>query len=137
MASSFDCNSLGLPVHFNLCYSMRIKFLFAWYNLWIGFFIDKEKAWIYFLPLPTIGWIFKFLPDGYKIKRVVKIGFDIETVPTDAWLRPGKYDAMLNSVETICYQIFKGEEPYSAPYPTWWGCLRNNWSRIKLYDTLK
>lgn len=39
---------------------MKIQFLFAWYDLWIGFFYDKNKNWIYILPLPMMGIIIKF-----------------------------------------------------------------------------
>lgn len=37
-----------------------IERIFAWYDLWFGFFWDKKKKWLYFLPLPTIGIIIKF-----------------------------------------------------------------------------
>jgi len=39
---------------------MKIEFLFAWYDLWIGFFWNKEKKWLYILPLPCTGIILKF-----------------------------------------------------------------------------
>ena len=26
---------------------MKIQFIFAWYDLWIGLFYDKKKNWIY------------------------------------------------------------------------------------------
>jgi len=48
---------------------MKIQFLFKWYDLWIGFFYDKKKNWIYFLPLPMIGVIIK-LPEKWSIFRV-------------------------------------------------------------------
>lgn len=38
---------------------MKIKPLFAWYDLWIGAFWDKAKRRLYVLPLPCIGVIFE------------------------------------------------------------------------------
>lgn len=38
---------------------ISIKFLFKWYDLWVGLFYDKHKAWLYILPFPTIGIILK------------------------------------------------------------------------------
>jgi len=29
--------------------------IFAWYDLWIGVFIDRPKRAIYILPLPCVG----------------------------------------------------------------------------------
>lgn len=43
---------------------MKIEFIFAWYDLWIGIFYDKKKKWIYFLPIPMCGIIIKL--DNYK-----------------------------------------------------------------------
>lgn len=39
---------------------MKVEYLFAWYDLWIGFFWDRKKKWLYILPLPTCGIILKF-----------------------------------------------------------------------------
>lgn len=30
------------------------KFSFAWYDLWVGLFIDTNKKKLYFCPIPTI-----------------------------------------------------------------------------------
>lgn len=40
--------------------NFKIEFLFAWQDLWIGFFWDKKKKWLYIIPFPTVGVILKF-----------------------------------------------------------------------------
>jgi hypothetical protein len=34
---------------------MTIKPMFAWYDLWIGVFVDAAKRRIYVFPLPCLG----------------------------------------------------------------------------------
>jgi hypothetical protein len=34
---------------------MRIRPVFAWYDLWVGVFIDTAKRRIFVLPLPCLG----------------------------------------------------------------------------------
>jgi hypothetical protein len=38
---------------------MRIKFIFAWYDFWVGFFFDIEKKKVYFFPVPMLGILFE------------------------------------------------------------------------------
>lgn len=33
----------------------RIKFVFAWYDFWVGAFWDRKKKHLYVLPLPCVG----------------------------------------------------------------------------------
>jgi len=47
---------------------MRIWYIVAWYDMWMGFFWDRKKKWLYFLPIPCVGLIFKF--DGWTPKRL-------------------------------------------------------------------
>jgi len=32
----------------------RLKISFAWYDLWIGLFVDSAKRKLYFCPFPTL-----------------------------------------------------------------------------------
>lgn len=34
---------------------MKIKFIFAWYDIWIGVFIDRQKWCVYIFPIPCFG----------------------------------------------------------------------------------
>lgn len=33
----------------------RVKFIFAWYDLWVGLFWDTEQKYVYFFPIPMFG----------------------------------------------------------------------------------
>ena len=39
---------------------MKIRPLFAWYDLWVGVFWDAPKRRLYVLPLPMCGVVFDF-----------------------------------------------------------------------------
>lgn len=41
---------------------MRIRPVFAWYDLWIGAFWDAKKRRLYILPLPCVGFYLEFQP---------------------------------------------------------------------------
>lgn len=49
---------------------MKIKFIFAWYDLWIGVFIDKAKRKIYIFPIPMFGIVIELK----AIRRCTKCG---------------------------------------------------------------
>lgn len=38
----------------------RIKFIFAWYDLWIGLFFSTKKKLIYIFPIPCLGIIVSY-----------------------------------------------------------------------------
>lgn len=39
---------------------MKVKLIFARYDLWVGFFWDAKKKWLYVFPIPMFGIIIKF-----------------------------------------------------------------------------
>ena len=34
---------------------MKIKPVVAWYDLWIGVFVDRKKRRVYVFPIPCVG----------------------------------------------------------------------------------
>lgn len=36
---------------------MKIKFIFAWYDLWVGVFIDTLKSRLFIFPIPMFGLV--------------------------------------------------------------------------------
>jgi hypothetical protein len=55
-AAQIECDNANITAS----YEAGITIIFAWYDLWVGFFWDKKKKWLYFFPIPCIGIIFKF-----------------------------------------------------------------------------
>ena len=39
---------------------MSIKPIFAWYDFWIGLFLDGTKRRLYIFPLPCFGFMLQF-----------------------------------------------------------------------------
>lgn len=43
--------------------SLRIHFFFAWFDLWVGLYVDQKTPAIYVCPLPCCVFLF------YKVKK--------------------------------------------------------------------
>lgn len=41
---------------------MKLQPMFAWYDLWIGFFWDQRKRVLYVFPIPCFGFKITFGP---------------------------------------------------------------------------
>lgn len=39
---------------------MRVKPIFAWYDLWIGVFWDRKAHKLYVFPMPCVGLVLEF-----------------------------------------------------------------------------
>jgi hypothetical protein len=39
---------------------MRVKIIFAWYDIWIGAYLDRKNKTLYLLPVPMLGIVIKF-----------------------------------------------------------------------------
>lgn len=39
---------------------MKIKPLFAWYDIWVGAYWDRAKRRLYVLPFPMLGFYVEF-----------------------------------------------------------------------------
>lgn len=39
---------------------MKARLIFAWYDLWVGFYWDSAKDRLYFLPVPCFGLVLQF-----------------------------------------------------------------------------
>lgn len=51
------------PIHIPSRMSeMRMRPLFAWYDLWIGVFWDRKSRKLYILPVPCLGVVITFRP---------------------------------------------------------------------------
>ena len=39
---------------------MRIRPIFAWYDFWVGFYLDRKGRKLYLLPIPMFGLVIEF-----------------------------------------------------------------------------
>lgn len=38
----------------------RVDFVYAWFDFWIGLYWNREKKWLYILPIPCVGICIRF-----------------------------------------------------------------------------
>ena len=42
----------------------KVSLVCAWYDLWIGVFIDRAKRRLYVLPLPCLGFVIEWAAES-------------------------------------------------------------------------
>lgn len=47
----------------------RIRFLFAWYDIWIGAYWDRRNRRLYILPIPMFGIVIDCCRHDWKLQR--------------------------------------------------------------------
>jgi len=45
---------------------IKIRLIFAWYDLWVGVFIDTRKRRLYVFPLPCFGLVISLATKAAK-----------------------------------------------------------------------
>ena len=36
---------------------MKVSFLFAWYDLWVGVYVDRKGRRVFIMPVPMMGFV--------------------------------------------------------------------------------
>jgi hypothetical protein len=73
---------------------MSIRFLFAWYDIWVGVFVDQGKRRIYVFPLPCIGFVIQ-LPE-----KPDPLAFPKDKTHIDDWIG---YGAMNDAPDEVVW----------------------------------
>ncbi len=45
---------------------MSARVIFAWYDLWVGVFIDRPRRRIYVFPVPMLGVVIQLAPKATR-----------------------------------------------------------------------
>jgi len=52
---------------------VSVRFLFKWFDFWVGWFWDSKSRRLYVLPLPMLGVVFQFEPKVEKPPTVMEM----------------------------------------------------------------
>lgn len=83
---------------------MKIKPLFAWYDLWVGFFWDSAKRRLYVLPLPCVGVVIQF---ARKLSPPRDDVIELESLVNHCWIHSGYADCGYKYMTTEQKQLFR------------------------------
>lgn len=62
-----ECHTFSWPCEQSMTIARRrrrfgFRFMVAWYDLWVGVFIDRRKHRVYVFPLPCLGFVVAWNP---------------------------------------------------------------------------
>lgn len=82
---------------------MKIKFMFAWYDVWIGVFVDTKQRRIYLFPVPMFG---------------VCIDYNVERLP-----RSQCHKCKHEAGDFWIYRYWWQKLIWGKPFPMYWCAL--------------
>lgn len=56
---------------------LTVQPFFAWYDLWVGLYVDRKGQVLYFFPIPCFGFRIYFAGEGF-IERRMNLPFEEE-----------------------------------------------------------
>jgi hypothetical protein len=60
---------------------MKFKFLFAWYDFWVGLFWDAKKCRLYIFPVPMLGCYLDFAKPLQRAQRPLVLPEEVNRCP--------------------------------------------------------
>lgn len=62
---------------------MKVRLFFAWYDMWVGVFYDRNKRRIYVFPVPMLGIVVQLRPWQCRHRwEALNLGLDANDYPT-------------------------------------------------------
>ena len=68
---------------------MRVRPIFAWYDIWVGVFVDRKKRRVYVFPAPVLGLVVDWSNHAESSRRSGKLTRELdETRLFESWYHP-------------------------------------------------
>lgn len=78
---------------------INVRFLFAWYDMWMGVFWDRKNKWLYIFPIPMFGIVIEFYCEYWNNPMFSQ------------WLQTTPLNINLYTRRRL-YEIFKAQKGY-------------------------
>lgn len=97
--------------------SGRVRLIFAWYDIWVGAYFDRDRRRLYLLPVPCAGVVVQLPGQHVEVDEPVDPRDDLIR---SIWLYIGRYVEKQLTTD-------QKELLYDIAYPDgdrWWRCSR-------------